>query len=191
MNILNISCDSTNYYLIECKGGYVMVDICFPNSFNKLLNLIKKLGVNPNKIKYLFITHFHPDHAGACEEIKKYGTKVVVHKCQVDFIDKMEKNFKDSDNYKKINKNDLVVADSDDGRELLKNIEIEGFLLKTPGHSDDSISLIFDDYAAFVGDLPHPLYFKDKNEKIKESWDKIYSLNIKKIYPGHGTKINL
>ncbi|MES0856680.1 hypothetical protein ABS784_10685 [Geobacillus sp. G4] len=29
-------------------------------------------------MKYLFVTHFHPDHAGMVENIKKFGTSFIL-----------------------------------------------------------------------------------------------------------------
>ena len=64
--------------------------------------------------------------------------------------------------------------------------DINGEIIYTPGHSDDSISLILDVGIALVGDLydlNSAITFND--EKINNSWNKILSHNISKIYYGH------
>ena len=60
----------------------------------------------------------------------------------------------------------------------------------TPGHSDDSISLILDEGIALVGDLydfNSASAFND--EKINNSWKNILSHNISKICYGHHEQI--
>lgn len=191
MNILQISCDSTNYYLIECRDGYLMVDICFPNSLPKLLKSIERYGIEPKQIKYLLMTHFHPDHAGAAQDIKQYGTKLIVHSLQIPYIDQMKKYFKPQDSYHPIQKEDMIVLDSENSIEFFEEIGISGFLIETPGHSDGSVTFIVEKKSAFTGDLGHPLLYKGVNEKIDQSWEKMYKLNIKMIYPGHGVSFDL
>ena len=69
---------------------------------------------------------------------------------------------------------------------FLKDLGIDGEIIYTPGHSDDSISLILDEGIALVGDLydlNSAITFND--EKINNSWNKILSHNISKIYYGH------
>lgn len=63
---------------------------------------------------------------------------------------------------------------------------IEGELLHTPGHSDDSISLWLDEGSLFVGDL-NPLYELElhKGTEIGKSWDKLLALDPKTVYYGH------
>lgn len=48
---------------------------------------------------------------------------------------------------------------------------ISGEIVPTPGHSDDSISVVLDDGSAFTGDLP-PLYYTtpDSREQVAVSW---------------------
>ena len=59
---------------------------------------------------------------------------------------------------------------------------IAGEILHTPGHSDDSISLLLDDGSLFVGDL-NPLYELElhKGTKIYESWEQLLARNPVKV----------
>ena len=58
--------------------------------------------------------------------------------------------------------------------------------ISTPGHSDDSITLILDEGFAFTGDLHPRIMVSEEDTITKSSWDKIYQHKIKKIFPGHG-----
>ena len=64
----------------------------------------------------------------------------------------------------------------------MKDLGIDGEIIYTPGHSEDSISLVLDQGFAIVGDLydlNSAALFSDK--KINDSWKKILSHNIKKF----------
>lgn len=73
MNIVNVGYDSTNYYLLEAKGGKLLIDCGWPGTLPKLMAELKRKGISASEIKYLLITHFHPDHAGITQELKKLG----------------------------------------------------------------------------------------------------------------------
>ena len=77
----------------------------------------------------------------------------------------------------------LCVSES---RAFLKDAGIEGEILFTPGHSDDSISLCLGDGTFFVGDL-NPLYELElhKGTKIEESWNRLLARGPKKVFYGH------
>lgn len=73
-----------------------------------------------------------------------------------------------------------------ESRKFLKDFGIEGEVLATPGHSDDSISLWLDEGIVLVGDL-NPLYEMElhKDSQIGASWEKILSKKPKTVYYGH------
>jgi glyoxylase-like metal-dependent hydrolase (beta-lactamase superfamily II) len=74
-----------------------------------------------------------------------------------------------------------------ESRKFLAGLGLAGEIIATPGHSDDSVTLVLDEGLAFTGDL-HPLAFATEGqiEKIAGSWEKIRNLGVHSIYPGHG-----
>jgi endoribonuclease LACTB2 len=74
------------------------------------------------------------------------------------------------------------VLSFDASRQFLATIGIQGQIVATPGHSGDSATLVLDDGAAFIGDLPHPMV---EEEVTRRSWDKLRNLGAKTIYAGH------
>jgi glyoxylase-like metal-dependent hydrolase (beta-lactamase superfamily II) len=132
------------------------------------------------------VTHFHPDHAGLVQEIKNQGTKFILPECQKDFITPFAGTFKDKPlPYVEIKQNDNLLLKLQDSRKFLSSIGLNGEILHTPGHSDDSVTLILDEGFAFTGDL-HPSFMNTDDAVTRQSWDKIYQHTIKKILPGHG-----
>src|SRR5262249_4978431 len=72
-------------------------------------------------------------------------------------------------------------------RAFLSSIGIAGEIVATPGHSDDSVSLVLDAGAAFTGDLPPPGFVDESTSAtVRQSWEKLRALPATKIYPGHG-----
>ncbi len=55
-----------NVFLIENKatGSCALIDAGFGNTKSNLMPRLKRMGVSPDKISAVFITHIHPDHVG-------------------------------------------------------------------------------------------------------------------------------
>jgi glyoxylase-like metal-dependent hydrolase (beta-lactamase superfamily II) len=187
MNIINVGYDSTNYYLLECKGGKLLIDCGWPGTLPKFMAELKRKGISINEIKYLLVTHFHPDHAGITQDLKKLGIKLILPESQVDSIPHFAEYFIGKKlPYAEITQHDNLILKFEDSRKFLAGLGIHGEIISTPGHSDDSVTLILDDGFAFTGDL-HPLFMVSEEDRItQQSWDKIYQHKITKIYPAHG-----
>jgi glyoxylase-like metal-dependent hydrolase (beta-lactamase superfamily II) len=186
MNIVNVGYDSTNYYIIEAKSGKLLIDCGWPGTLPKFMGVLKRKGISFKEIKYLLVTHFHPDHAGLAQELKNQGIKLIVLDCQHDFIPPFAEYFKGKNlPYVTITQNDNFVLKVEDSRKFLARIGLTGEVIHTPGHSDDSVTLILDEGYAFTGDL-HPSSMNIDDAKTHESWDKINGHRITRIFPGHG-----
>jgi endoribonuclease LACTB2 len=186
MNIVNVGYQSTNYYAIDIKNGKLLVDCGWPGTLPQFIRVLQRKGISLNEIKFLLVTHFHPDHAGLVQELKDQGAKLILPECQRDFISSFAEYFKaKSLPYVEIKQNDNFVLKLADSRKFLQSIGLNGELVHTPGHSDDSVTLILEEGIAFTGDL-HPSFINTEDVTTRQSWDKIYQHKITRIYPGHG-----
>lgn len=186
MNIVNVGYDSTNYYIIEAKSGKLLVDCGWPGTLPKFTAELKRKGISISEIKYLLVTHFHPDHAGLTQELKNQGIKLIVLECQTDFIPPFADFFENKNfPYVPITQKDNLVLKMEDSRKFLASIGLDGEILHTPGHSDDSVTLVLDEGFAFTGDL-HPSLMDIDDATTRQSWDKIRLHKIIRIFPGHG-----
>ena len=187
MNIVNVGYQSTNYYLIDIKGGKFLVDCGWPGTLPQFSAELKRKGVALKDIKYLLVTHFHPDHAGLTQELKSLGIKHLLLDVQVDFISQMTEFFKTKNYpYVQIQTDDSIRLQLSESRKFLAGIGLTGEIIHTPGHSDDSVTLILDEGFALTGDL-HPIFILPEEDTLsRQSWDKIHQHKIVKIFPAHG-----
>jgi glyoxylase-like metal-dependent hydrolase (beta-lactamase superfamily II) len=106
---------------------------------------------------------------------------------QVSAIPLMKTWIKPQDQYMEITLYDNVTISCAESRSLLERIGIPGEILPTPGHSDDSVSLLLDDGSAFTGDLTHPVFIgKEDPAVVSASWQLLRERGATRIYPAHG-----
>ena len=60
--------------LLESKGSYGLVDVGDADASYRLINYLHKLKVN--KIDFVLITHFHPDHMGGLKDLADSDIKI-------------------------------------------------------------------------------------------------------------------
>jgi glyoxylase-like metal-dependent hydrolase (beta-lactamase superfamily II) len=186
MNIVNVGYASTNYYAIDIKNGKLLVDCGWPGTLPQFTKVLQRQGIALGEIKYLLVTHFHPDHAGLVQELKNKGIKFILPECQADFVGSFGEYFKrKSFPYVEITQTDNIPVKLEESRTFLAGLGLHGEILHTPGHSDDSVTLILDEGFAFTGDL-HPAFMSIEDAKTSESWHRIHRFQISRIFPGHG-----
>ena len=188
MTITELKYSNTNTYLIEGDKGTILFDTGWAGTFAAFCRELGEKHKALQDIDYLLISHFHPDHMGIAGEIAECGPKVLIMDLQLPYIHSSDAIFGKENNrfFKPISENDLKVVSVDESRAFLTSIGINGEIIYTPGHSDDSISLYLDDGSLFVGDL-NPLYELDmhKGTDIEKSWNNLLSRNPSRIYYGH------
>ena len=59
-------------------------------------------------------------------------------------------------------------------------------IVHTPGHSDDSVSLLLDDGPVFTGDLTPLLIGSEDQAVVAASWRTLRERGATHVYPGHG-----
>jgi ribonuclease/clavin/mitogillin len=187
MNILNVGYDSANYYLLAIKDGKLLVDCGWPGTLPKFLAVLKRKGVSPGEIKSLLVTHFHPDHAGLAQELKNLGAGMILMESQEDYTTAMDELYESKKlPYLPITPEKNILLKFAKSREFLAGLGLAGEVIPTPGHSDDSVTLILDEGFAFTGDLPQRFMLAEEDLSSRQSWDRIYQHKITRIFPGHG-----
>ena len=187
VTIVNVGYRSTNYWVVSASASRLLVDLGFPGTMGMMRASLRRMSVPIEEIRYGLATHYHIDHAGAAQELKLAGVQLLVMESQVTAIPLMKTWTKPRDHYLDITRHDNTTVSFAESRALLGQLGIPGEILPTPGHSDDSVSLLLDDGSAFTGDLTHPaLVGEDAANAASESWRLLRDHGASRVYPGHG-----
>lgn len=188
VTIVNVGYRSTNYWVISAGRSRLLVDLGYPGTMGMMRANLQRMGVPLDEIRYGLATHYHIDHAGAAQELKQAGMRLLVLATQVDAIPLMQTWVKPRDHYLEIALHDNVTITFEESRGLLARAGLAGEIVPTPGHSDDSVSLLLDDGAVFTGDLTHLALIGDDDagRTAMKSWRLLRARGGTRVYPGHG-----
>ncbi|MEJ2601407.1 MAG: MBL fold metallo-hydrolase [Anaerolineales bacterium] len=191
--MVTLTIRSTHYYLIDVPQGKLMVDAGWAGSLSSLKRQIKRYGIDLDQIRYIMITHHHPDHAGLTQEIKQASqARLIILEKQIPFLENLKAFYGGKGIYEpiRIETDDLILKSSN--RDDLNRIGVQGEIIETPGHSDDSVSLVLDSGIAFIGDLHPPDFVQDDARQATcQSWKRLLKLGVKTVYPAHGIPLQV
>lgn len=185
---------STNTYLIEGTRGRLLFDTGWAGTFEAFCRAMGELRIPVQSIDTILISHYHPDHMGIAQEIADRGAVIAAADVQRSYIHAADDVFaKDAKvHFQPIDDAKIRWITPGESREFLAELGIDGEIIATPGHSEDSITLALDDGSLFVGDL-NPLYELELHEgtTIAESWDKLLMRKPRTVYYGHAKTVVL
>lgn len=171
-----------------------MFDTGWAGTLPEFCRCMGELDIPVQQIDHILISHFHPDHCGIAQDIADMGAVIAVSDVQKDHIHDPDSIFLKEKNtaFKPVEDNKVRFLDLTNTREFLQEMGIEGEIIHTPGHSDDSISLCLDDGSIFAGDL-NRLYELElhKGTQIEDSWNRLLSRDPKRVYYGHAKTADL
>ncbi len=114
--------------------------------------------------------------------------KIIVFDTQKDYIHFSDNIFEKDKrlSYKPIDDKNVLFLSCKESRLFLAENGIIGEVISTPGHSEDSVSVILDEGIAIVGDL-YPLYSVPayNDSVLEESWNRILERKLDIVYYGH------
>jgi len=202
--IKTIKTSIANCYLLKTKAGFVLIDAGVSFQRGTLKKSLNKAGCNPGDLKLVLMTHADFDHSGNGAWLrKKYGAPLAIHREEAAAVEtgRMLFNRKSRQGitfrmmlavsrpvFFRRFKPDVLLADGDD----LSQYGLDGRVVHVPGHSRGSIGVLTGEGDFFCGDLltnsgrPQKNDFIDDVGEMDASIEKLKSLNIKTVYPGHG-----
>jgi metallo-beta-lactamase class B len=121
-------------YAIKTSAGVVLIDSLLPGQTETLLiPHLKKVGITPDQVKYVIVTHAHPDHMGGARYFQdRYKAKVALTAPDWDMIAKLPAGGEPAP------RRDQVVADGD----RITVGDRTFTILFTPGHTPGSLSVL-------------------------------------------------
>lgn len=136
--------EDCSVYLLDL-GDLVLIDCGAGRSYPMLVNNIRSLGLIPERLHTLVLTHCHIDHIGAAESFREdYGCRIAAHMLDARAIEEGDISRIGADLYG-IPFSPTRVDQVLEGREMTFDFEggsLHG--LHTPGHTPGSISLYID-----------------------------------------------
>lgn len=192
--IKEIKYGTTNTYLIKGTNGTILFDTCWAGTLPAFCHAMGEAGEKVQDINYILISHYHPDHMGIAQEISDMGPVIYAADIQKDFIHSSDRILARDKRFEftPIKDENVRFFNLEESRSFLKALGIDGCVCPTPGHSDDSISLMLDSGELFVGDL-NPLYELElhRGSVIENSWNMLMAMNPRKVYYGHAPAADL
>lgn len=182
---------NTNTFLVHGKAGNLLVDTDYAGTLPLFYKEIKRLNISLKDITYVLATHYHPDHMGLVSELMKQGVKLLLIDVQSAYVGFSDEIFaREKREVVPIRPEEATVIPCEESRAFLENLGIEGEIISTPSHSEDSVTLILDAGTCFVGDLELMEYLGgyEENERLKEDWERIMGRKPKRICYAHANE---
>ena len=209
----------TNCYLIKGLDGFLLIDCGGRGDKKTFTKKLAHLGLKASQIKYLVLTHHHNDHCGLlpflmaenpdicvimselCSQFLQ-GGRTIRHpneRYANKFLEIMMRLYfsfqKDPGSFEPfyIRPQDIIIKE--DTNDVLAMHGFSGTILLTPGHTEDSLSVIVEEIA-FVGDATrnflsftgapyHPVIYYNESS-YQESRQMIIKQGIRYVCPAHG-----
>lgn len=205
--VKTITLFGVNCYLVKTGSGYVLIDTGWPFKRADLDKEIESAGCKPGDLELIILTHGDFDHSGNAARLRdRYGAKIAMHRREAEMVEKGDMMVSRKNRpivfriffgmvklYGRLTrfcrfKPDLTVEEGTD----LSGYGFDARVVELPGHSTGSIGILTGDGDLFCGDLvmhdkPALHSITDDAADLKASVEKVKSLGVKTIYPGHGS----
>jgi len=186
---------NANHFVYRAKNP-VLIDTGYVSDFDTTDKMITSLGVSIEDVHQIISTHCHCDHIGGNRIIQdRSGCDIAMHRIGKHFIDT-------KDDWSTWSKYFNQKADFFDCTHALEDGDVifigphEFQVIYTPGHSADGIVLyhpkekvLLSSDTLWQNDLP-VITIRIEGSlalfSLKASLEKIESLEVHRVYPGHG-----
>jgi metallo-beta-lactamase class B len=122
-------------WALTSSEGIILIDTVYDyNSEEAIVGGLKKLGLDPAKVKYVIISHAHRDHVGGAKLMQDNGARIVMGGPDWDMLDGFVNSYPQGRP-----KRDIVAVD---GQKITLG-DASVTLVATPGHTPGTTSMIF------------------------------------------------
>ena len=199
IDIYRIKSGFSNCWLIR-ETGLILVDSGPKGKEKKVVKRLGKLGIKPEEINLIVLTHGHARHAGGANFFRdEFGTKIAIHPNDRRLAVKKAKGkgfLGKLLSLASIMKKAKYANISPDV-ELFEGNRLDEYgvcatILCLPGHARESIGVLLDDKSFVAGDMLMNLIFPSKSRRaydftlLNKSFIRLRMLGISRVYPGHG-----
>ncbi len=164
-------------WALTTSDGIILIDTLYDYASDEAIaGGLKKLGLDPNNVKYVIISHAHGDHVGGAKMMQdRFHSRLVMTGLDWDSIEKSQNQYP-----KGKPKRDIVATD---GQKIMLG-DGSVTLITTPGHTPGTLSFIFQvkdngrpltvAYSGgtafnFVNDVPHFDIYINSQRKLADA----------------------
>jgi metallo-beta-lactamase class B len=164
-------------WALTTSQGIILIDTLYEYATDEaIVGGLKKLGLDPNNVKYVIISHAHGDHVGGAKLMQdRFHPRLVMGAPDWDSIEKSQNQYPNGKP-----KRDIVATD---GQKITLG-DSSVTLITTPGHTPGTLSMIFQvkdngrpltvAYSGgtafnFVNDVPHFDTYINSQRKMAEA----------------------
>lgn len=134
-NLYYVGIDWVAAYVLETSEGLIVIDALYGKWVNTLVSNIRKLGLDPDDIRYVLVTHGHFDHHGGAAQLqRRFGAKVVMTEEDWDLVEAEPGHPLFAAG---VPTRDIVAQDGD----IITLGDTSVTLMKTPGHTPGVLTL--------------------------------------------------
>jgi hydroxyacylglutathione hydrolase len=221
MEFQSIKLRYTNCFLVRHEGGVLLIDTGYDYEWDRFVEELSRLGIGPGDITQLILTHHHDDHCGLLNRLtaENPGIVVIMSALAAQRLEGGAHVFKQGAGYitRRIRllawiksrleptwthrfppfharPHDRIIEAPLRLSDL--GLDLEGSLLATPGHTEDSISVVMDEGTCFCGDAAanflqfagarYCVIFVEDLAQYYRSWDQLLAAGTRLVCPAHG-----
>lgn len=220
--VIPIALDESTAFLIPSDNGYLLFDTGYPWDYQTFTAAAANHGVSLSAIRYVFISHAHDDHAGFLRQLVTAHPRVqvIAHERTATLLTRGENNKQNGGGlfsrtvylafrvkqwlkprwtlaYPPYEMRDSDIVLSEDEVDLSDTVGAPVTAIHTPGHTSDSVSLLYGGTHLFCGDLASTSFnwiggkyltvFNENMEALYTSWSEILAREIPITVPSHGS----
>ena len=164
-------------WALTTSEGIILIDTLYDYASDEAIaGGLKKLGLDPNNVKYVIVSHAHGDHVGGAKMMQdRFHSRLVMGAPDWESIEKSQNQYP-----KGKPKRDIVAADG----QKITLVDGSVTLITTPGHTPGTLSMIFQvkdngrpltvAYSGgtafnFVNDVPHFDIYINSQRKMAQA----------------------
>lgn len=196
MNVITIPTGTmqANCYIVETENSAVIID---PGFLER--DIEKYIAENPDKVKYILLTHRHFDHLNAAVKARNLtGAKIVINELDEGglYSDMLSLASMVGTFYGKADPDahaDIYVSEGD----TVTVGDMVFTVMETPGHTEGGVcyvcnNVIFSGDTLFKGSIGRTDFPSSSNSDMRKSLDRLCLLpDSMLVYPGHGPKTTI
>jgi hydroxyacylglutathione hydrolase len=206
IRICGINAGMSKAFAIESRGKLFLIDAGSPGQEKTILKQLARFSSQP--LEMIVVTHAHFDHYGSAQALRSLtGAKIAIGRDDYDDMCRGQTKIDHTHGLGSIGKlllplveallkptptkADIILNDGDS----LAQFGLQAVVLRTPGHTRGSITIVLNQTIAFVSDLivtqpklSSQCFYADDWAMIAASLKRVQATHPSQVYAGHSIK---